>query len=150
MTIEYMYYLCISSTIATDMARRILVSDRTPASDVFQVIFYFSSFICLILVWAIPVAAIYKFGWVDGVILTVVSIFSSGFLGPIIIRKIHAYSIILVAIVGVANSTIIGISFMTPKTYAECVLDNMPSAKTNIAANEIRRACYSKYWVAKD
>ena len=145
MTLDNMYYLLISSIIITSIARKILTIDRLPSSGFFLIIFYLLSFLGLILVWVIPIAAVYKFGWSDGAILIVVSLFVGGFLSSSIIKNMYVYSIFILFALGIINSWVVVSSFISPKTYAECVLDKMPSAKTNAVAIEIKRACYSKY-----
>ena len=145
---DWLFIFCTSISFFCSAILRNIMTDSMlqPRNQVALLILYFSCLINVIAVWALPIYAFYSLGIIGGVVVLVGSIIVTGIINGAFFKGQAAYQIVVALTI---LNAIVLYSNIAPAsgTYEDCILDNMPSTKTRIAAAEVRSACYKKFRV---
>lgn len=143
---EWILLICCSMSFFCIVILRNIMNDRMqqPRNSVALSLLYLSCIVNAVAIWAIPIFAFYTTGFLGGAIVFVGSVIISSIINGAFFKGQAAYQIIVAitilnAILFYSNTTLSG------QSYEDCILENMPSAKTRIASAEIRRACHKKF-----
>lgn len=143
---EWILLICCSMSFFCTAILRNIMNDRMlqPRGLAALYILYFSCFVNVVAIWAIPIFAFYTTGFWGGVVVFVGSVIITSIINGAFFKGQAAYQVVVV--ITILNASIFYFNVSpSGRSYEDCILENMPSTKTKIASAEIRRACYKKF-----
>lgn len=127
--------------LSLGLTRKIIARDYMPGSALVEFLFYSFGFLSLFLSFAIPLYCWYKIGFAKTVVVFLFLVGVAWFLEVLVMKEAARIAPVFVLLIGLFQVYGLYTEFSKPRSYNDCILENMQGSTSNIAAIEIRRAC---------